>query len=542
MSDDANTDLERFREQWKKEVTARSKGISTRKGGHSTQTPGPLTTGTEEALAAKRPPQYTRIEEVERGKDEAEQEVLNDVVPYNYHDLEDRDEARRLGVKGDGVHPSVAASKTPSTALDHYERAVEREEQGNLGDSVSLYRRAYRLDAGVDKAYRNKHFPPSSTRSKPTNTNPSKAPVTVPNTAHHSLDGNLVPAPTIPQLIASYAGLSVPTAPPPTEQSPQPPCPISIIPSEILINILNLIAILDIAAFARLSLVCKRLAYLVATEDRIWKRVCLGSEIGFKGMHYDWSCSISGQPLSSVFGPREDVLSVTTSDPLPDLFSTLAITPNTSLTPPLLPCKKLTASYPSYRTMLRSRPRIRFNGCYISTVNYIRPGASSSSQISWNTPVHIVTYYRYLRFFRDGSCVSLQTTAEPVDVVHHLTKANVPSTAQHWRANPSLLPPMSIMQHALRGRWKLQSPWSESKDEPEGTVNIETSGIDPEKYTYHMSLALRSVGRKEGTRNNKLAWRGFWSYNKLSDDWAEFGLKNDKPFLWSRVGNYGMGE
>ena len=98
------------------------------------------------------------------------------------------------------------------------------------------------------------------------------------------------------------------------------------------------------------------------------------------------------------------------------------------------------------------------------------------------------------------------------------------------------------MQHALRGRWKLQSPSLASKEEPEGTLSIETLGIDPDKYTYVMSLAMRSAGRKDGTRNNKLAWRGFWSYNKLTDDWAEFGLKNDKPFFWSRVGSYGAGE
>ena len=27
----------------------------------------------------------------------------------------------------------------------------------------------------------------------------------------------------------------------------------------------------------------------------------------------------------------------------------------------------------------------------------------------------------------------------------------------------------------------------------------------------------------------------------LTDDWAEFGLRNDRPFMWSRVRSYGMG-
>ena len=549
MSDNADVELEKFREEWREEVTARSKAPPASKSGAA----APLSAGTSSTMedtekqTARRPPLYTHLEEVKKRKDEDADDALNHAETIQYHDLADRDEARKLGIEGEGIHPSVATSNTPSTALEHYEKAIEREEQGNLGDSVSLYRKAYRLDAGVDQIYRNKHFPPSSTRSKPTNKNPSNASVTVPNTAHHSLDGPPAPTVTFSQLIASFAGLTIPPAPPPTDQSPQPPCPISSIPSEILMGILNLTAILDVTAFARLSLVCKHLAHLIATEDRIWKRVCLGPEHGFQGMHYRWNCSIFGQPLSPHLGPLLDLsekepISSTASDHLPSLFSKLDVSPTPLMTPRLTSFEALTSTYPDYRTMFHFRPRIRFNGCYISTVNYIRPGGSTPSQVSWNTPVHIVTYYRYLRFFRDGSCVSLQTTAEPLEVVHHLTKANVPSRAGYAKPNTSLLPPMSIMQHALRGRWKLQSPLSETKDEPEGTVSIETLGIDPDKYIYVMSLALRSAGRKEGPRNNKLAWRGFWSYNKLADDWAEFGLRNDKPFFWSRVGSYGMGE
>jgi F-box protein 9 len=53
-----------------------------------------------------------------------------------------------------------------------------------------------------------------------------------------------------------------------------------------------------------------------------------------------------------------------------------------------------------------------------------------------------------------------------------------------------------------------------------------------------MLLSIGSAGR--GVRNNKLAWQGYWSYNLLTDDWGEYGLKNDRPFYWSRVKSYGM--
>lgn len=251
-------------------------------------------------------------------------------------------------------------------------------------------------------------------------------------------------------------------------------------------------------------------------------------------MHYNWTCSITGDPLPLSVGDHDvglESINLTDTAPPPDPFA-------------------LSLTYSSYRDMFQNRPRLRFNGCYISTVNYIRPGGNTASHVTWNTPVHIVTYYRYLRFFRDGRCASLLTTSEPADVVHHLTKENM-----HTRHAGGL--PSAVMNNCLRGRWKLSGdPYrtitgkedrEEEEDEEEGTVHIETEGADAgqanPKYIYKMALQLKRAGRSAGaTRNNKLTWIGYWSYNKLADDWAEFGLKNDKAFLWSRVRSYGTGE
>ena len=43
-----------------------------------------------------------------------------------------------------------------------------------------------------------------------------------------------------------------------------------------------------------------------------------------------------------------------------------------------------------------------------------------------------------------------------------------------------------------------------------------------------------------GARNNKLGWKGFFSYNTLTGDWAEFTMRNTKPFFFSRVKSYGV--
>jgi len=75
----------------------------------------------------------------------------------------------------------------------------------------------------------------------------------------------------------------------------------------------------------------------------------------------------------------------------------------------------------------------------------------------------------------------------------------------------------------------------------EGDLHIETEGAGP-RYLYTMLLSMESSSRsKHAVKNNKLQWKGFWSYNQLTNDWAEFQLKNDKAFFFSRVRSYGLG-
>ena len=387
------------------------------------------------------------------------------------------------------------------------------------------------LDDNVHEKYKNKHFPPSAVAPKPLQPNPSNASATVPSTAHHSLHG--LP-PTISQLVEDFAQLSIPGAEPPTEASPPPPCPISELPEELLTTIMRYVAVRDIASFSRLSRVCKRFAYLVMTEEQIWRRITMGNEYGFGAMHYEYICDINGRPSESHDSDRtlqdDDTADPTSDDDFTILGSAIPPQPSpTDQTHHLLH----TTYTSSWRQMFRSRPRIRFNGCYISTVNYTRPGAASTLTTTWNTPVHIVTYFRYLRFFRNGTVISLLTTSEPIDVVHHLTQENLP-TPTHTH-HGSLLP-QAVMKDALRGRWRLSGPGDGiTSTEAEGDVHIETEGVVP-KYMWRMQFAMGSAGK--GTRNNKLSWRGFWSYNRLTDDWGEFGLKNDRAYYWSRVKSY----
>lgn len=387
------------------------------------------------------------------------------------------------------------------------------------------------MDDKVDKVYRNKHF--AEAWSKPAQvTKPAVA--TQGNTPASTTSKPL----TTDELVASFSSLSIEPAEPPIKGMPQPPCPIAYLPEEILVHILQGVARIDVADFVRLSRVCKRLAWLVATEDSVWRQVCLGRKFGFTGMRYDFQTQANWRPL-----PKTG-LSLAEADTAPDQEELARLHEEQVFAASIALLN--TIYHSSWQSMFRRRPRMRYNGCYISTINYIRPG-QQVSYVTWNnSPVHIVTYYRYLRVFRDGTAISLCTVEEPASVVHHMSKENM---ARHKGGALAHLP-SSVMQHALPARWRLSSAADyegkelEGKEvslaDAEGDLFIESDGGG--NYLYRMELSLRSAGR--GSRNNKLMWRGFFSFNKTQQVWDEFTLKNDnsKPWFYSRVKSYGFGE
>jgi len=123
--EESNAELETFRQQWRAEVSARAQADGN-KASKSSKTP-------------RRPPPITS---------------LSSSIPLKPV-KEDEDHAEPQASIGlDGPHkPEETAGKSswttdgkvPESALDHYEKAVERESQGNLGDSLDLYRKAFRV-------------------------------------------------------------------------------------------------------------------------------------------------------------------------------------------------------------------------------------------------------------------------------------------------------------------------------------------------------------------------------------------------------------
>jgi hypothetical protein len=83
--------------------------------------------------------------------------------------------------------------------------------------------------------------------------------------------------------------------------------------------------------------------------------------------------------------------------------------------------------------MYLQRPRLNFDGLYISKASYARAGEQGLD--NFYQPWHLVEYYRYLRFFADGSVYFLTTPDEPKLIVVKLKSRG----AQTSSSNPSAL-------------------------------------------------------------------------------------------------------
>jgi F-box protein 9 len=145
--EDANPELESFREQWRREVIARSNK-------DRPPTKPAVAEGASSSVPSKpspKTPESGLAPASALGREDSGE--VADIITIKRHcDLADKDPA--LGLGGGGIlgnssasarRGSVSANGAPRSALEHYEKAVEKESQGNLGESLNLYRKAYRV-------------------------------------------------------------------------------------------------------------------------------------------------------------------------------------------------------------------------------------------------------------------------------------------------------------------------------------------------------------------------------------------------------------
>lgn len=139
--EESNPELESFREQWKAEVQAKHAvpGASRQQQKQQKQhkVAGPSTTAPHARTATEprtKPPQPAQKPPGQEPDDDY-------VLSRSFDELAAAVSTSPL----ETAQSAAPENREPVSALDHYERAVEKEAAGSLGDSLRLYRKAFRV-------------------------------------------------------------------------------------------------------------------------------------------------------------------------------------------------------------------------------------------------------------------------------------------------------------------------------------------------------------------------------------------------------------
>lgn len=253
---------------------------------------------------------------------------------------------------------------------------------------------------------------------------------------------------------------------------------ISALPREILMYIFRWVVSsdLDMRALEQLSLVCRGF-YMCARDPEIWRLACL-----------------------RVWGRN-------CTKPVPFI---------------------------SWREMFLQRPRVRYDGVYISKTSYMRQGEESLDGFyrAW----HHVEYYRYLRFFPDGSVVMLTTPEDPLSVVPRLRTRNT-------RMDSVMFGHFRLSQET-DNQTKVFAVVCKKKEEKAAEIQrnrfCRRNPAPEAEHTFHVGLHLSSGGRQSF---NKLVWNHHSCHitYKLTGETVITTFDLDRmytPFFFARVKSY----
>lgn len=141
MDEPSNPELESFRQQWRAEVSAKSKPGDSSAPKKSTQPPS-KPTARRPSVVPKAPPRPSADAGSDNEPSDEDGELLSSAAS---HGASFEVSSAKSAVQKDVEKFSGTAPKEPESALEHYEKAAEREAQGNLGDSLTHYRKAFRV-------------------------------------------------------------------------------------------------------------------------------------------------------------------------------------------------------------------------------------------------------------------------------------------------------------------------------------------------------------------------------------------------------------
>ncbi|CUS25041.1 LAQU0S25e00562g1_1 [Lachancea quebecensis] len=341
------------------------------------------------------------------------------------------------------------SGNTGLEAVDLWKKGVLKEKDGLMMDAIGCYRRALKMDEEVEKRYRKQvHQEIQTMRMMEKLTlQPQR-----PNTQEGEDAGN---ADSSAKEAGKYA-----------EENDQPCWILEMLPGDILKKVVREIVLSSGESWLNLSLTCKRFQQLCFEEPEPYRTF---AQYIYSLQYYD-KAAMALNGLSSVKALEEAFWGV------------------------------------NYKRMLEERPYVKFQGCYISVVNYLRHGASPEGSSSWISPVHMITYYRYFRFYPDGSCLRLVTTDEPSNVVRGFDCDKDIKNAD--------------LCH-----------WSLSIDDDLSVITITRRN---DKYSFEEKLRIHRHAHK---RHQRLKWMSSGAFDDRGER-IDFSMRNEKPFSFSRVTSY----
>ncbi|KAL6945314.1 hypothetical protein ACO0QE_002764 [Hanseniaspora vineae] len=350
------------------------------------------------------------------------------------------------------VSPQLNHESDPKIfkSLELWELGFSKEQQGSMTDAIKYYRQALRLNPDVESTYRKKvqHEIKVNRELQELKVRENQELVK----KLQSIDKNDSKENT-----------------PDEEKVVLEPCLLfEMLPSELLMSICEQVMCMSGESWVNLSLTCSFLNTLSFSENsRIFKR--LARKI-YPYQSYDLTLF---RRLSPVETKNINELQLESY------------------------------SY-DYRKMLRERPFMKFEGIYISVNNYLRHGSIPEGSSSLLNPIHMITYYRYFRFFSNGTVLRFVTSEEPQAIVKKFNENLKDIQTCKWSINvedPSLL---TIERHSA-------------------------------KYTYIEQFQIANQNKFK--RHNKLKWIESYFLDKDGEK-IVYNLKNEKPFVFSRVRSY----
>lgn len=236
---------------------------------------------------------------------------------------------------------------------------------------------------------------------------------------------------------------------------------LEILPDDILIEIITILAYIDPRAHVSFSTTCQRISR-VSFDPTIYKHLC-------KQIYPHQVYSQVTRDLNNISDDQEEMVKSWDFN---------------------------------WKEMLHDRPFVKYHGVYISKVSYISEG---EREYTFYAPVKLVTYFRYLRFYPDGTAFKLTTTDEPAIIVPIFHKENHES-----------------IKNSLLTKWHI---------EMDGQVIMTRKTSD---FEFVEELKVVHLGDR---KYHRLLWVNSGTIDKDGER-SYFNMKKEKPFNFSGVKRY----